>query len=199
MLTHHIPHEAAGKPAHAAVLKSFAWVLAAGLTVATAQAQQPAPAQPSEPSSAPAVVQPNQPATDLLAHKVAADLRLAIDAAKPTRQPWLRESAGQRWVRVVVTGQRLNAELAEARKFISERGGHVVAHDVSIATVVAVLPAAQVRALAARPEVLHVAPDRTMEAAAKAPPATTVAPHLAAYGLAPNSARAISDKALLGE
>ena len=143
--------------------------------------------------------QPAKPAADPLAHKVATDLRLAIDADKPARQPWLREAAGQRWVRVVVTGQRRSADLAEARKDITQRGGNVVSHDPSIATVVAVLPAAQVRGLAARAEVLHVAPDRAMNAAAKAPPATEAPTHLAAYGLGPNSARAISDKALLGE
>jgi hypothetical protein len=140
-----------------------------------------------------------RPAADPLAHKVATDLRLAIDAAKPTRQPWLREAAGQRWVRVVVTGQRRSADLTEARKDITQRGGNVVSHDASIATVVAVLPAAQVRGVAARTDVLHIAPDRTMEAAAKAPAAAGGSTQLAAYGLGPNSARAISDKALLGE
>jgi hypothetical protein len=138
-------------------------------------------------------------APDPLAHKVSTDLRLAIDAAKPTRQPWLREAAGQRWVRVVVTGQRRSADLTEARKDITQRGGNVVSHDASIATVVAVLPAAQVRGVAARTDVLHIAPDRTMEAAAKAPAAAGGSTQLAAYGLGPNSARAISDKALLGE
>jgi hypothetical protein len=138
-------------------------------------------------------------APDPLAHKVSTDLRLAIDAAKPARQPWLREAAGQRWVRVVVTGQRRSADLAEARKDITQRGGNVVSHDPSIATVVAVLPAAQVRGVAARTDVLHIAPDRTMEAAAKAPAAAGGSTQLAAYGLGPNSARAISDKALLGE
>ena len=136
---------------------------------------------------------------DPLAHKLATDLRLAIDAAQPTRQPWLREAAGQRWVRVVVTGQRRSADLAQARKDITQRGGNIVSHDPSIATVVAVLPAAQVRGVAARPDVLHVAPDRAMNAATQAPPAQPGATHLAAYGLGPNSARAISDKALLGE
>ena len=143
--------------------------------------------------------QTKAPVADPLAHKVATDLRLAIDAAQPTRQPWLREAAGQRWVRVVVTGQRRSADLTEARKDITERGGNVVSHDPSIATVVAVLPAAQVRGLAARADVLHIAPDRTMQAAAKATPPATGSTHLAAYGLGPNSARAISDKALLGE
>ncbi len=148
---------------------------------------------------APAHAQAQAPAADPLAHKVATDLRLAIDAAKPARQPWLREAAGQRWVRVVVTGQRRSADLAEARKDITQRGGNVVSHDPSIATVVAVLPAAQVRGLAARTDVLHVAPDRSMDAAAKAPPPAAGSTYLAAYGLGPNSARAISDKALLGE
>ncbi len=138
-------------------------------------------------------------AADPLAHKVSTDLRLAIDAAKPARQPWLREAAGQRWVRVVVTGQRRSADLVEARKDITQRGGNVVSHDPSIATVVAVLPAAQVRGVAARTDVLHIAPDRTMEAATKAPAAAGGSTQLAAYGLGPNSARAISDKALLGE
>ena len=162
--------------AHAAVASCL-------LTLGWAQAQTPT----------------QRPAADPLAHKVATDLRLAIDAAKPARQPWLREAAGQRWVRVVVTGQRRSADLAEARKDITQRGGNVVSHDASIATVVAVLPAAQVRGLAARTDVLHVAPDRAMEAAAKAPPADAGSTQLAAYGLGPNSARAISDKALLGE
>ena len=143
--------------------------------------------------------QTRAPVADPLAHKVATDLRLAIDAAKPTRQPWLREAAGQRWVRVVVTGQRRSADLTEARKDITQRGGNVVSHDASIATVVAVLPAAQVRGVAARTDVQHIAPDRTMEAAAKAPAAAGGSTQLAAYGLGPNSARAISDKALLGE
>jgi hypothetical protein len=162
--------------AHAAVASCL-------LTLGWAQAQTPT----------------QRTAADPLAHKVATDLRLAIDAAKPARQPWLREATGQRWVRVVVTGQRRSADLAEARKDITQRGGNVVSHDASIATVVAVLPAAQVRGVAARADVLHVAPDRTMEAAAKAPPADAGSTQLAAYGLGPNSARAISDKALLGE
>jgi hypothetical protein len=147
----------------------------------------------------PAHAQTRAAAPDPLAHKVASDLRLAIDAAKPLRQPWLREAAGQRWVRVVVTGQRRSADLVEARKDITQRGGNVVSHDPSIATVVAVLPAAQVRGVAARTDVLHIAPDRNMQAAAKAPPAAAGSTQLAAYGLGPNSARAISDKALLGE
>ena len=148
---------------------------------------------------APAGVTAQKSAVDPLAHKVATDLRLAIDAAKPARQPWLREAAGQRWVRVVVTGQRRSADLADARKEITKRGGNVVSHDASIAQVVAVLPAAQVRGLAARADVLHVAPDRAMDAAARAAVPTAAPTHLAAYGLSSNSARAISDKALLGE
>lgn len=161
-------------------------VLAGGsllLSSAVALAQTPAPKGTADP----------------LAHKVATDLRLAIDAAKPARQPWLREAAGQRWVRVVVTGQRRSADLAEARKDIAQRGGNIVSHDASIAQVVAVLPATQVRGLAARADVLHVAPDRAMNAATKAAPAAEASTYLAAYGLGPNSARAISDKALLGE
>ena len=150
-------------------------------------------------SLAHAQAQESKPGPDPLAHKVATDLRLAIDAAKPTRQPWLREAAGQRWVRVVVTGQRRSAELSQARKDITQRGGSIVSHDASIATVVAVLPASQVRAVAARADVLHVAPDRAMPAGAKPVPAATGSAYLAAYGLGPNSARAISDKALLGE
>ena len=167
------------------LLQACAPALVAGclLTLGWAQAQTPTQRAPADP----------------LAHKLATDLRLAIDAAQPARQPWLREAAGQRWVRVVVTGQRRSADLAEARKDITQRGGNVVSHDASIATVVAVLPAAQVRGLAARADVLHVAPDRAMNAAAKAPATAEAPTHLAAYGLGPNSARAISDKALLGE
>ena len=167
------------------LLRGVAQVVVAGCLVTLGWAQ--------------AQTRPQRALADPFAHKVATDLRLAIDAAKPTRQPWLREAAGQRWVRVVVTGQRRSAELSQARKDITQRGGSIVSHDASIATVVAVLPASQVRAVAARADVLHVAPDRAMPAGAKPVPAATGSAYLAAYGLGPNSARAISDKALLGE
>ncbi|MFZ4649463.1 MAG: hypothetical protein ACOYLV_02035 [Rubrivivax sp.] len=139
------------------------------------------------------------PAADPLSYKLASDLRLAIDAPRPARQAWLREAAGQRWVRVVVTGHRRHADLTETRQDIVQRGGQVVSHDPSLGTVVAVLPAGQVRPLAARAEVMQVTPDRALDTVAKAPPPVAGSTHLAAYGLGPNSARAVSDRALLGE
>jgi hypothetical protein len=139
------------------------------------------------------------PAADSLSYKLASDLRLAIDAPRPARQVWMREAAGQRWVRVVVTGHRRHADLTETRKDIVQRGGQVVSHDPALGTVVAVLPAGQVRPLAAHAEVMQVTPDRALETAAKAPPPAPGSTHLAAYGLGPNSARAVSDRALLGE
>ena len=113
----------------------------------------------------------------------------------------MRESNGQRWVRVLVTGQRTQADLAEARKDIQSRGGTLLAHDRATASLSALLPASQVRAFAARPEVLHVAPlrDDSPALSANRQALQQHAARLAEAGLGPNSLRARSDAALLGE
>lgn len=132
--------------------------------------------------------------------KVASDLRLAIEAATPPRHTWVRELGGKRWVRVVVTGQKSAWPLAEARKDLQARGGRVLGDDAGTFTVLAMMPAAQVGAFAARADVLQVAPDRLQATAAAAAPVNIpTQAHLAAVGLSVHSARARSDLALAGE
>jgi len=142
------------------------------------------------------------PTPALATPKVATDLRLAIEAPTTPRLSWVRNVSGQRWVRVVVTGQKWAAPMAEVKKDVAARGGHVLAGDPNKGTLLATIPASQVGALAARADVLHVAPHRTQAGAPVAAAAATPVPtqaHLAAVGLGPQSARARSDLALAGE
>lgn len=132
--------------------------------------------------------------------KVASDLRLAIEAATPPRHTWVRELGGKRWVRVVITGQRSAWPLREAKNDLLARGGRVLGEDAGTFTVLAMMPAAQVGALATRADVLQVAPDRLQAtSAAAAPMPVPTQAHLAAVGLSLSSARARSDQALAGE
>lgn len=132
-------------------------------------------------------------------HKVASELQWAIDAKVAPRQPWVREAEGQRWVRVHITGPRTRGDLPHARKDIAARGGTVISYESNTATVTAILPASQVRAFAARPDVIHVAPLRPgqAEGAAQQQAQEQYAAKLAAVGFGPTSLRARSDRALV--
>lgn len=130
-------------------------------------------------------------------YKVASDLQHAIDARQAPQQPWLREAGGQRVMRVLVTARTRGADLTEARQDIIKRGGEVVSHSPETSTLVAVLPAAQIRPVAARADILHIAPYRPASSGATAGEAAT----LVLPGFAPGTttARGRNDLALLGE
>ena len=132
-------------------------------------------------------------------YKVATDLQLAIESRQLPTQPWVLEAGGQRVFRVLITGRIPGSDLAAAREDIVRRGGAVLSHSAGTATVVAVLPAAQVRPVAERADVLHVAPDRLITVAGAPPGQAGQAP--AVPGFAPNSSTALgrNDQALLGE
>lgn len=132
-------------------------------------------------------------------YKVASDLQLALDAQQASTQPWAREVSGQRIFRVLITGQARGSDLGAAREDIVRRGGTVLSYSAATSTVVAVLPAAQVRPLAERPDVMHIAPDRVVSVAGLQPGQGTQS--IAMPGFAPSmaTARGRNDLALLGE
>ena len=75
----------------------------------------------------------------------------------------------------------------------------MLSYSAATSTVVAVLPAAQVRPLAERPDVMHIAPDRVVTVAGLQPGQGTHS--IAMPGFAPSmaTARGRNDLALLGE
>lgn len=132
-------------------------------------------------------------------YKVASDLQLALDAKQAPAQPWVREVSGQRVFRVLITGQARGSDLGAARQDIVRRGGTVLSHSAATATVVAVLPAAQIKPIAERADVMHVAPDRVVTVAGLQP--GQGAQSISMPGFAPSmaTARGRNDLALLGE
>ena len=132
-------------------------------------------------------------------YKVASDLQLALDAKQAPAQPWVRELSGQRVFRVLITGQARGADLGAAREDIVRRGGSVLSYSAATSTVVAVLPAAQVKPVAERADVMHVAPDRAVTVAGLQP--GQGAQSISIPGFAPGmaTARGRNDLALLGE
>lgn len=132
-------------------------------------------------------------------YKVASDLQMALEAKQAPAQPWVRELNGQRIFRVLITGQARGSDLAAAREAIVRRGGSVLSYSAATSTIVAVLPAAQVRPVAERADVMHIAPDRVVIVAGLQP--GQGAQSISMPGFAPSmaSARGRNDLALLGE
>lgn len=132
-------------------------------------------------------------------YKVASDLQLALDAKQDPAHPWVRELNGQRVFRVLITGLPRGSDLRAAREEIVRRGGTVLSHSAATSTVVAVLPAVQVKPIAERPDVMHVAPDRLVTVAGLQP--GQGAQSISMPGFAPSmaTARGRNDLALLGE
>jgi hypothetical protein len=144
-----------------------------------------------------AAMLPEARAQTASAYKVASELQQAIDARQAPRQPWIREAGGQRVMRVQITARTRGSDLADARQDIARRGGEVLSFSAATSTVVAVLPASHIRPVASRADVLHVAPDRTVTAAAGEGQAATLVLPGFAPGMA--TARGRNDLALLGE
>ena len=94
------------------------------------------------------------------AAKISADLQQALDAPMSPKARWARDVNGQRQVQVVIMSAGTDPEMTSLRDEIRGAGGSVHVRMPGLGAVTATLPAAQVAKLAARSDVLRIAPNR---------------------------------------
>ena len=93
--------------------------------------------------------------------KMADDLNLAIDATSVSQHRWAREKGGRRFVQAIIISDSSDAELTELRRHIERIGGEVLVRHSIIRGLTVQVPARQLRQLAQREDVVHIAPNRT--------------------------------------
>ena len=111
-------------------------------------------------------------------NKLAADLSavVAAPAGSPTTVPWAKNLNGVLHVKVLINANSTDATLAALRADILARGGSVTYNYLSVRALSAMLPAADVPAVAARTDVLGISPNRAVTRhAAKATSVTSTA------------------------
>ena len=92
--------------------------------------------------------------------KVAKDLQAALDAPTTPNAKWAKDVNGARQVQVVIMSNSVDKEMTDLRTNIKGLGGSVHVAMPGLRAVTVTLPAAQVAKIAARSDVLAVAPDR---------------------------------------
>jgi serine protease AprX len=96
--------------------------------------------------------------------KISTDLRAALAAAAGSTPSvtWARNLSGVLHVKVLINASSTDAELTTLRHDILARGGSVTYNYLSVRALAAMLPAAAVPAIAARTDVLNIAPNRVV-------------------------------------
>ena len=92
--------------------------------------------------------------------KVAADLRQAMESADPPRHRWQQEQAGRRYVHALVVSDGRDPEQVELRRAVLAAGGTVYWRYRSVQALFVTLPVDKVDALALRPDVQGISPNR---------------------------------------
>ena len=97
--------------------------------------------------------------------KLASDLLplVASPATLPVDASWAKSVDGKVLVKVLIVGASTDAELTSMRADVLARGGSVFYNYVSVRALSAMLPASALAALAARSDVLAIAPNRATQ------------------------------------
>ena len=95
--------------------------------------------------------------------KVARDLDAELIETKPSKARWARELNGVRHVQVVVVSNSTDPQLADLRAYVLRTGGSVHAVHPAFRAMTVQIKAGQVRALAQRPDVVSVSPNRVTQ------------------------------------
>ena len=96
--------------------------------------------------------------------KVSADLRAVLApsaSAVATPVPWARQMSNQWYVKVLINASSTDPNLAALRADILVRGGSVFYNFLSVRALSALVPATALDALAARSDVIAIAPNRS--------------------------------------
>ena len=94
------------------------------------------------------------------AKKIAKDLQAALDAPSTPSAKWAKDINGTRQVQVVIMSTSTDKQMTDLRTNIGGLGGSVHVAMPGLRAVTATLPATQVAKIAARSDVLAVAPNR---------------------------------------
>jgi serine protease AprX len=100
------------------------------------------------------------------AAKLAPDLVSALNAPTPPKVDWLKVESTGRYVKVVIMAVSADPLLTDLRSVVVAAGGSVYYMYQSVQGVSAMLPGAQVLAIAARPDVDSISPNRPAAKAA---------------------------------
>ena len=94
--------------------------------------------------------------------KVSADLRAVLAAPAATPVPWARQLSNQQWyVKVLINASSTDPNLSALRADILVRGGSVFYNFLSVRALSALVPVNALDALAARSDVIGIAPNRS--------------------------------------
>jgi subtilisin family serine protease len=115
------------------------------------------------------------------ASKVAQDLQDVVAAPTTPKLSWAKDVNGVRYVKVLVVGISSDPDLTDLRSAVLQAGGSVYLRYVSVRALSAMLPAGQVYALAARPDVQSLSPNRLTARTASVLEAATGALNLRRY------------------
>ena len=105
--------------------------------------------------------------------KIAADLVPVIDAPRPPPVSWALNQNNQTYVKVLLVASSADPTLAALRQDILARGGSVHYVYLSVRALSAMVPVAALKPLAARSDVLTIAPNRVAARSASLVQATT--------------------------
>ena len=98
--------------------------------------------------------------------KLAGDLTQAIDGSNVSQHRWAREKGGQRFVQAIIVSDSADPELTDLRRHIERIGGEVLVRHGIIRGLTVQVPAKQLRQLAQRDDVVHIAPNRATRSTA---------------------------------
>ena len=112
-------------------------------------------------------LRPAQAAPRLLSdHKIARDLRDALDTGRGGDRRWSRDIGGQRHVQLIVIGDGSDPEMKALRAQVLRVGGSVHARHPLVNGLTVQVPRGQVQAIAQRADVKSVSPNRAVKRSA---------------------------------
>ena len=94
--------------------------------------------------------------------KIAPDLARLIDGADTADKGWAKSVGGQMYAKVLVSASSSDPDLVELRKAVLALNGSVYYVSLSVRTLLALMPVAQLDTLAARSDVLAISPNRAL-------------------------------------
>jgi subtilisin family serine protease len=107
--------------------------------------------------------------------KIAADLQQVINAATTPSLSWAKDVGGVRYVKTLIVSNSSDPDLVSLRCDVLAKGGAVYFRYSSVRGLLALLPASQVAAIAARSDVQGISPNRLTARTASTLERTTVA------------------------
>ena len=120
-----------------------------------------------------AVVAPRFAHAATLSSKIAADLKVVINASTTPVLSWTKDLGGVRYVKALIVSSSDDPELADLRNTVLANGGSVYFSYTSVRALSVMVPASKVNLLAARADVQGISPNRMTARTASTLEATT--------------------------